>query len=279
MGNKANMQSIKKPTVSEFLGWILFTTLLVQSVLMLLEPYSIDFANTGTLTIGYVIYAIIGMLASTPAPFLALFITLRRAEGITVREYLKRILYTPKMMKTILVVGSFCVAAFVFALSCGTLNGSPWYLMPLGFLIMIPFVGIAEESGWRGFLQPELEKKFPFPIAASITAVIWYLWHLPIWVMPTSNHYGDSLIGFAITIFVWAFVQAAIYKSTKSIFACAVYHSFINSIGAIYDWNALFDAYPKTNGMLLYFAIVFIAAIVLWKVTDVKEHRLNHSCT
>lgn len=263
-----------KAPVLEFLGWILFTSLFVQAVLLLLEPYSIAFAKTGTLSVGYVIYAIIGMLASTPAPFIALFITLRRAEGITVREYIHRILETPKRLEAIFVVGFFCVTAFVFALCYGISNGSPWYMMPLGFLIMIPFVGIAEEPGWRGFLQPELEKKFPFPVAASIVAVIWYIWHLPIWMMPTSNHYGDSLIGFAITIFVWTFVEASIYKATKSVFACAVYHSFINSIGAVYDWNSLFDAYPKTNGMSLYFAVIFVASIILWKYTDNKEYKM-----
>lgn len=123
------------------------------------------------------------------------------------------------------------------------------------------------------FFAARTGEKFPFPIAASITAVIWYVWHLPIWIMPTSNHYGDSLIGFAITIFVWTFVEAAIYKSTKSVIACAVYHSFINSIGAVFDWNALFDVYPKTNGMMRYFAVVFVAAIILWKITDNKERK------
>ena len=61
---------------------------------------------------------------------------------------------------------------------------------------------------------------------------------------PTSNHYGDSIIGFGITIFIWAFALAAIYKSTKSVIACALYHAFIDTIGAVYDWNALFDGFP-----------------------------------
>ncbi|MBR2385569.1 MAG: hypothetical protein IKA99_08200, partial [Clostridia bacterium] len=58
---------------------------------------------------------------------------------------------------------------------------------------------------------------------------------------------------------------------TKSVVACASYHSFINSIGAIYDWNALFDTYPKSNGMLLYFGMIFVIAIVIWVVADKKE--------
>lgn len=259
--------------VAEFLGWILFLSLLTEGILLLLESYSISYMENGRLTAGYIMYAILGMLVSTPCPAIALFITLRRAEKITVKEYFKRIIHTPKPLTASFVTVLFCTAAFLFALCCGTPNGAPWYMMPLGFLLMIPFVGIGEEPGWRGFLQPALEKKFPFPIAASVTAVIWCVWHFPIWAMPTSNHYGDSLIGFAITIFVCSFVSAAIYKATESTLACAIYHAFINSIGAIYDWNALFDAYPKSNGMLIYFGTVFVAAIIIWNIADVKERR------
>ena len=69
-------------------------------------------------------------------------------------------------------------------------------------------------------------------------------------------------------IFVWSFVGAGIYKATKSCLACAIYHAFINSIGAIYDWNALFDAYPKTNAMIVYFGIVFMLAVVIWIIAE-----------
>ena len=166
----------------------------------------------------------------------------------------------------------FCVCALIFAVFCGEPNGSPLYMMPLGLLIMLPFVGFAEETGWRGFLQPALEKRFPFLVATTIVAVIWCVWHFPIWLQPSSNHYGDSIVGFAINIFVWAFVAAAIYKATKSVLACAIYHSFINSIGAIYDWNKLFDAYPKSNAAYIYFGAIFIIAVIIWyKEEKVKK--------
>lgn len=261
----------EKAPIIEFLGLILFISLLVHVVLLLLESYSIDFMESGKLTIGYIIYAIIGILFSTPTPFIALYIILKKKEDISIKEYIKRSLHTPKPIMAIIVTGLFMVLAFVFALCYGIPTGASWIMMPLGFVVMLPFVGIAEEIGWRGFLQPELEKKFSFPVATSMVAVIWFLWHLPIWVMPSSNHYGDSLIGFGIMIFVWSFVSAAIYKSTKSVLACAIYHSFINSIGAIYDWNKLFDAYPKSNGMLIYFALTFILAIIIWIIASKKE--------
>ena len=163
--------------------------------------------------------------------------------------------------------------AFVYAILFGTPNGSPWYMFPLGFLIMIAFVGIAEETGWRELLQPELDKRTPYPLSVLLTAAIWFVWHFPVFLDPTSNHYGDSIIGFGILIFIWAFALAAIYKSTKSVIACALYHAFIDAIGAVYDWNALFDGFPGSVSTNVYRGIWLTAAVVLWLIEVVKERR------
>ena len=157
------------------------------------------------------------------------------------------------------------------ALLFGTPNGSPWYMLPLGFLIMIPFVGIAEEAGWRGFLQPELEKRMPFPLSVLTVAAIWDIWHLDLWFDRTSNHYGDNFIGFSINILVWAFGLAALYKETKSVLACAVYHAFIDAIGAIYDWNALFDPFPGGITVNLYRILLLICSVLLWLHAERRE--------
>ena len=153
----------KKAPIADFLGWLLFITVFFQIIMFVLEPVSVSYAETGKLTFAYIMYAIIGILFTTPAPVISLFIVLRKEEHITVKEYLKRFLYTPKKMKTLLITGLFCICALIFALFYGEPNGSPLYMMPLGFLIMLPFVGFAEETGWRGFLQPMLEKKISIP--------------------------------------------------------------------------------------------------------------------
>ena len=88
----------------------------------------------------------------------------------------------------ILITGGFCLFAFVYAILFGKPNGSPWYMFPLGFLIMIPFVGIAEETGWRGLLQPELDKRMPYPFSVLLTAAIWFVWHFPVFTDPTSKN-------------------------------------------------------------------------------------------
>ena len=236
-----------------------------------LLPYSVAYSETGKLTAGYLLYAAIGLIFSTPAPFLSVLILSLVRDRMSVKQVLRDVFRTENKGKTALITGGFCALALIYAILFGTPNGSPWYLFPLGFLIMIPFVGIAEETGWRGLLQPELEKRLPYPFSVLLTALIWFVWHLPLWLDPTSNHYHDSMIGFAITIFIWAFALAAIYKATKSVIACALYHTFIDAIGAVYDWNALFDPFPGNVHVNAYRLIWLAAAVILWLIEERRE--------
>jgi membrane protease YdiL (CAAX protease family) len=240
---------------------------------LILEPYSIAFATNGVLTAGYVVYAMIGILFSTPTPMIATYIIMKRHKKIgSVKDFCKLIFHTTNVTKTVLITAAFCAAALCVAIIYGTRTSSPWYILIIILPVMIIGGGV-EEIGWRGFLQPSLEKKFPFLIATLMVSVIWFSWHLPLWILPSSNHYGDSLIGFAITITVWAFVGAAIYKVTKCVFACVMYHTFINAIGAVYDWNALFDTFPSKNGMMVYHCVALVTAIIIWVLADRKEKQ------
>ena len=263
---------------SNRLRWYLLLIVLLSAFCyitldVLLLPYSIEYGETGKMTAGYFLYAAIGLLFSTPTPFLAVLIISVFIEKTGLRRMFRGIFFTEHKTKTALITGPFCLLALVYAILYGKPNGSPWYMFPLGFLIMIPFVGIAEETGWRGLLQPELDKRMPYPFSVLLTAAIWFVWHFPVFIDPTSNHYGDSVAGFAVTIFIWAFALAAIYRSTKSVIACALYHTFIDAIGAVYDWNALFDAFPGSVPANVYRAVWLAAAVVLWCVADRKERR------
>lgn len=59
--------------------------------------------------------------------------------------------------------------------------GAPIFML-IVILPMMLFGGGNEEVGWRMILQPELEKKFGFHIATIFTSIIWWLWHLPIFL-------------------------------------------------------------------------------------------------
>lgn len=272
--NNEMLQKQKKWKISKLLWYLILITVLTAfcyiTLNVLLLPYSIAYSETGEMTLGYFIYAVIGLLFSTPTPFVAVFIISLFIEKTGIKQMFHDIFYTEHKGKTFLVTGAFCLLALVYAILFGTPNGSPWYMLPLGFLIMIPFVGIAEETGWRGLLQPELDKRMSFPFSVLLTAAIWFVWHFPVFLDPTSNHYGDSAIGFGITIFIWSFSLAAIYKATKSVIACAMYHAFIDAIGAVYDWNLLFDSFPGNVATNVFRVIWLGASIALWIWADKK---------
>ena len=238
-----------------------------------LLPYSVAYSATGVLTLGYLLYAVIGILFSTPGPFVASLILALFIERTGLKSLMRGIFRTERKLETICICGFFCVMALVYALLFGTPNGAPWYMFIGGLVIMIPFVGIAEETGWRGILQPELNKKLPFPFSVLLTAFIWCIWHYSAWIDPTSRHYDDSFIGFAITILIWSFAMATIYKATKSVFACCFYHAFIDSIGAVYDWNALFDAFPGSFSVNAYRVVWLAASIGLYVWADRREKK------
>ena len=98
-------------------------------------------------------------------------------------------------------------------------------LPPLNAILMFPlswtFVTFAgggnEEIGWRGLLQPALEKKFCFPLATVITALVWVAWHLPLFFMPGSSQAGTSFLVFTAACLLARFWLASLYKVSQSI--------------------------------------------------------------
>ncbi len=56
---------------------------------------------------------------------------------------------------------------------------------------------LGEEIGWRGFLVPELAKRFSFTATAVLSGVIWAVWHVPIIVFGNYN-VGTGWYGLAV---------------------------------------------------------------------------------
>ena len=65
------------------------------------------------------------------------------------------------------------------------------HLIPLVFLRATFIYGGEEELGWRGVMQPLLERQLSFPISAIITGTVWGIWHIPLlvykWVFSTKH--------------------------------------------------------------------------------------------
>ncbi|WDZ83614.1 CPBP family intramembrane glutamic endopeptidase [Micromonospora cathayae] len=112
----------------------------------------------------------------------------------------------------------------------GLVNGFPqWGVVGvLGLLVLVN--GLGEETGWRGFLQPRLQRGLRPLVAVVVLTGIWVGWHLPLFAV-LSSYRGFSvgtLVGFTIGILCGAVVLGWLWNRTGSVPAVAVWHALYN---------------------------------------------------
>lgn len=150
------------------------------------------------------------------------------------------------------IVGLAFLVCFLPSLWGGAAMENPLYLA----LILLPGMiigGGLEEIGWRGYLQPALQKKWPSFTSTLIVGSIWTLWHLPLWFIVGSNQMSMNFLWFTVTVLALSFLLTVIYLTTKSIFLCIIFHALINSFWEVYI--------PDTNVLSAFFTLLFALVI------------------
>jgi membrane protease YdiL (CAAX protease family) len=87
---------------------------------------------------------------------------------------------------------------------------APAYLATLVFVTLLG--GGQEEPGWRGFALPRMQQRWTPLRATLLLAVVWGLWHLPI--------YGIGFVG----PMIFAFFYTYLYNRTGSVGLCMILH-------------------------------------------------------
>jgi membrane protease YdiL (CAAX protease family) len=94
---------------------------------------------------------------------------------------------------------------------------------------------LGEETGWRGFALPLLQRRYGALAAALLVTPIWAVWHLPFFFI-VSTYRGFAPVGYVGFVFGLAcgsIVLTWLYNGTGgSILACAVWHGLYNSTPA-----------------------------------------------
>lgn len=145
---------------------------------------------------------------------------------------------------------------------------APFYMIILSF----PFVligGGLEEIGWRFIFQPTLERKMPFVAATIITSIVWSLWHLPLFVMVGTSQYSWNFLYYTIRVIGLAFILAAIYRVSKSVLLCILYHTMVNAVGGSISINMDFGTSLVTCIALI--ALSFLLIKIFEKKKEVNQ--------
>ncbi|MEG2786357.1 MAG: CPBP family intramembrane glutamic endopeptidase [Romboutsia sp.] len=151
----------------------------------------------------------------------------------------------------------------------------------------IPCLG--EELGWRGYLLPNLSKKYSLVKATLITGVIWGIWHAPMIAM--GHNYGLRYITapwggiFAMTIFCVCLGSLFSYVTikTKSCIPAVIGHAMINGFSAV---GIMFISIDNPNpfigpmpiGIIGGFGVVIAGIICFRLISKINNEDESYNC-
>ena len=185
--------------------------------------------------------------------------------------------------------GSYYIAAteaagvdIVEELAKSGMSIQTYMLVSMAALIYAPFVNIStaigEEAGWRGFLYPELRKKFTRPVVWIIGGAIWAAFHFPAMLIG-GYEYGLDYIGspwlglivFTVFCITLGVLEEIVYSKTKCIWYAALLHGSINAAATfpmVYvnvnapDIEKYMIFGPVPNGIIAGLPLIILAVIM-----------------
>jgi membrane protease YdiL (CAAX protease family) len=128
----------------------------------------------------------------------------------------------------------------------------------LTFLLVLVVNGYGEEAGWRGYLADGLLERHGLLRTASLVAVVWAGWHLPLfWVVDSFRGLGFAVAGWLIGLYAGSIVLTWLYAAGgRSIFLVALWHTTFNVTSATSAMNGLPAAVTSTAVMVVAGAVV-----------------------
>lgn len=188
----------------------------------------------GYLQYGTFISMILFIIGGNGAPIASYILLKKWGEVDGFKSYLKRNFNFKSPIKNYGLVIALVSVHFIIPIALASTNRE----MPVYYgLLMIPIMvlgGGLEEIGWRGILQPYLERITSFSKATIIVAVIWTMWHMPLWFIAGTYQSGISFFMFGIAVFGMTFSLAVIRRITRNVFLCILFHSCINSFSSVF---------------------------------------------
>lgn len=127
--------------------------------------------------------------------------------GTSIGEFYKRafsgkISLISLLISVAVTISATIVTLIIVMLVQGKSFASYWslggYSILASFLFSITTGPTGEESGWRGYLRPYLNRKYSYAKASIIQGVIWAFWHTVLWFVD-SDFMGLQMIPYIIS--------------------------------------------------------------------------------
>jgi uncharacterized protein len=142
------------------------------------------------------------------------------------------------------------------------------YLTPVGALALwlISF-GFGEETGWRGYALPHLQKTRSAAVATLILGILWACWHLPMFFY-RDTYIQMGIIGFpmfALSLLCAAMIFTWLYNGTHgSLWIVIIFH-------AVFNWLTANEAGGQ------FAAPILSVAVILWALYIPRRYGMKNA--
>jgi len=256
----------EKKLTKEIVLYVLFAFVLPLICVLLIKNFSI-------FQLGMPNFILYGIEAMTPT-LSALLVTMLLGGRKGIKVFLRRLYASNIKIGYIVLAMIIPVAIFVATKSTLLLfdNNTPFFAnISLRKLIIILWALIAEEVGWRGFLQEKFGVRFGYIATPLFVGSIWALWHYHFF-------WAGTMMSAPILLFALGCIAESYgyywvtSKSKGNIIPASVWH-FTGNL-----FISLFAISPEYNNgstlpYLLYIGFTFIMAIII----VVREHNVSNT--
>lgn len=183
-------------------------------------------------------------------PAVSAIVTVLSSKNKALKQDLKRKIvgfYRLKPLNIILAVIVFglivCASIGVSVLFGGSADqfaftdGFSFSMGGVSALLTILLASVIEEIGWRGYGEDSVAAYHSWFVESIIFGSVWAIWHLPLFWIEGTYHYGLREMGilymlnFLISVVPLGFITTWVYvKNNRSMLACIIFHLFVNTM-------------------------------------------------
>jgi membrane protease YdiL (CAAX protease family) len=99
------------------------------------------------------------------------------------------------------------------------------------FLIGIPLFVLTEELAWRGFALPRLQALMPALPASLALGVVWALWHVPTFLLPSQGVSAVPYEAFAVFVLAQSVLTTWLFNRTGgSVLIAGLFHAASDAV-------------------------------------------------
>ena len=131
----------------------------------------------------------------------------------------------------------------------------------ISFLSSFLFTAALEEPGWRGYLLPQLQHRFPPLLASLFVWLSWAVWHAP---LDFHRPFRFTLVQYLLIRVVFLIPTSVIMtwlynRSGGSLLAVTIFHTAMNTFPFVLPYS------PAAFGLIIVFAVVVIFTDLMWR--------------